>query len=89
MAGQSPELAAETSVMRAFDSALQKALELPPRARGRTLRHISERLAEHLEQTAAELEEYAAGWHQGGPGRPAGVVDGQLVGGGGSGDRLR
>ena len=65
---QSPDLAAETTVMRAFDRALQAALKLPPRARGRTLRHISERLAEHLEATAAELSEYAAGWHE----RPGG-----------------
>lgn len=79
MAGQTQELASETRVMRAFDAALQKAIALPPRARGRTLRHISERLTEQLEQAAAEMEEYAAGWDSG-----AGTSTSVHPGGGGN-----
>jgi hypothetical protein len=61
MAAQTKALADETAVMRSFDIALQKAIALPARARGRTLRHISERLAEHLEATADEMRGLAAG----------------------------
>lgn len=55
MARQSDSLADETAAMRSFDRALQAAAGLPPKAAGRVLRYIADRVAD--EQAAnAQLQ---------------------------------
>jgi hypothetical protein len=45
---QSPALEAESASMRAFDAALQRVAELPPRAQVRVLTFVTDHIAEHL-----------------------------------------
>jgi hypothetical protein len=48
MAAQSAQLAAETGVMRAFDTALQKTADLPARAQFRVLRYAADQIDEQI-----------------------------------------
>lgn len=72
MGRQSDTLAAETAVMRAFDRALQAAAELPPKAVGRVLRYVGERVADelaaHTQQSQAGNGTVAGAGHLGGAG---------------------
>ena len=56
MMAQTDELAKETRVMRLFDTALQAARQLPPRAAARTVDHIMARLEDHKELLRQEAQ---------------------------------